>query len=338
MESLNFVNLIQAATVSVSLLGGLLLWRKGTFYGVALLLGLIAFATIVNLLEETGITRDIYIISPVFILLFGPAVYLASKHITNEKLEKNDWVHLLPVAPLLLFSSHVSIVIAIGTIWRLVYAYFTAALLIKHKRILDEERSDSDEYSFKWLVWIIVMTALFNLLDLVRLNSQPFISYEMNIIGQGINNSVWLLAVMVITIKLVEQKSLPKPIQTNREQPNKEPLQDSYHSTFEELNNLIITNQWFLKPRLTLTDVSELTGLQTRDISRAINTVAKKSFNEYINEFRIKHICQALDASSNYSLTRLYTDAGFSSKATFNNVFKDYTSMTPSEYKSKYKV
>jgi len=148
MDSLNWVNLIQAATIGVSILGSLLLWRKGTFYGVALLLGLIAFATIINLVEETGITRDIFIISPIFILLFGPAGYLASKHFTNEKLEKKDWMHILPVALLLLFSSHISLVIAIGTIWRLVYAYFTAALLIKYKRILDEECSDSDEYSF----------------------------------------------------------------------------------------------------------------------------------------------------------------------------------------------
>lgn len=338
MDSLNFVNLIQAATVGVSILASLLLWRKGTFDGIALLLGLIAFATLVNLLEETGITRDIYIISPIFILLFGPAGYLASKHLTNEKLTKRDWVHILPAAPLLLFSPHVSIVIAIGTIWRLIYAYFTATLLTKYKRTLDEERSDSEEFSFNWLVWVIVVMALFNLIDLIRLNSQPYISYELNIIGQGINNSVWLLAVMIIAIKLIEQKSPPTLAQAKNEKISKEPAPENYLSTFAELDKLIIINQWFLKPRLTLTDVSELSGLQTRDISRAINTVANKPFNEYINEYRIKHICQALDAGSHLTLTRLYTDAGFSSKASFNKVFKDYTSMTPSEYKSQNKV
>jgi len=160
----------------------------------------------------------------------------------------------------------------------------------------------------------------------------------LNVIGQGINNSVWLFAVIVITIKLVEQKSPPKPIQGLKEQASQEPEQENYHSTFDELNKLVITNQWFLKPRLTLSDVSEFTGLQTRDISRAINTVANKSFNEYINEFRIRHICQALETGSDKSLTRLYTDAGFSSKASFNNVFKSHTKMTPSEYKSQHKV
>jgi AraC-like DNA-binding protein len=338
MDSLNFVNLIQAATVGVSILGCLLLWRKGLFYGIALLLALIAFASSINILEETGVTRDIYLLSPIFIMLFGPANYLAAKHITSGRFKTIDWLHLLPVAPVLLFTSHVSIVIAIGTFWRLAYTYFTARLLIQYKRTLDEERSDSDEFSLNWLVWIVVGTALFNLADLVRLNSQSFIPYELNVIGQGINNSIWLVVVMIITVKLLEQKTLPKPTKINEEEIGKEPLQENYLSTFNELNKLVNTNQWFLKPRLTLSDVSEFTGLQVRDISRAINTVTNKSFNEYINEYRIKHICQALDTCSPHSLTRLYTDAGFSSKASFNKVFKEYTGMTPSEYKSQNKV
>lgn len=338
MDSPNFVNLIQAATFGVSILGCLLLWRKGPFYGIALLLALIAFASSINILEETGITRDIYVISPIFIMLFGPANYLAAKHLTNEKLETIDWLHLLPVVPVFLFTSHVSAVIAIGTFWRLAYVYFTASLLIQYKRSLDEERSDSDEFSFNWLIWVVVGTTLFNLADLVRLNSQSFIPYELNVIGQGINNGVWLVVVMIITVKLLEQKKLPKPTNAIKKEVIKEPLEDNYLSTYNELNKLVNTNQWFLKPRLTLSDVSEFTGLQVRDISRAINTVTNKSFNEYINEYRIKHVLQALDTCSPHSFTRLYTDAGFSSKASFNKVFKEYTGMTPSKYKSQNKV
>jgi len=339
MDSLNFVNLIQAATVGISILGGLLLWRQSPFVEVALLLFLIAFASAVNIFEETGITRDIYLLSPVFIMLFGPASYLAAKHITNQTLRTSDWMHLLPVAPVLLFTSHVAVVIVIGTVWRVVYAYFTATLLIKYKQALDEKRSDSDDFSLNWLVWVLVATALFNLVDLARLNSQQFLPYELNLIGQAVNNMVWLVVAMLITIKLIDQKALTKPHQVTLTDVHSEakPVPENYCSTFNELDKLITNNQWFLTPRLTLSDVSELSGLQPRDISRAINTVANKSFNEYINEYRILHIRQALDAQSPQSLTRLYTDAGFSSKASFNKVFKEYTGKTPSEYKAQVK-
>ena len=339
MESLNFVNLIQAATVGTSMLGGFLLWRKHSFHGIALLLLLIALTSTINILEETGVTRDIYLISPIFIMLLGPANYLAVKFITKQTLAIKDWLHLLPVAPVLFFTSHVAAVIAIGTVWRLGYSFVTAKLLIKYKKALDQERSDADEFSLNWLVWIVVGTALFNLVDIIRLNVQPFIPYELNVFGQGVNNLVWLLAVMVVTVKLANQLALPSAVISAADQQSAEvdPVQveDDYTSTFNELDDLIVTNQWFLQPRLTLSDVSELTGLQTRDISRAINTVANKSFNDYINGYRIKQICQLLDGQSPITLTQLYTDAGFSSKASFNKIFKEHKGMTPSDYRSQ---
>ena len=285
-------------------------------------------------------------------MLIGPANYLAVKYLTNDKLANKDWLHLLPVAPVLFFTSHVWAVIAIGTIWRLAYAFVTAKLLVKYKKALDEERSDADEFSLNWLMWIIVGTALFNLVDIIRLNTQPYIPHELNVFGQGMNNLVWLLVVMIVSAKLVNQKTLPTAGSLARTsatsanvnggtakgengEKNTQPTEDDYTSTFNELDNLVVTNQWFLQPRLTLSDVSEFTGLQTRDISRAINTVANKSFNDYINAYRIEQICKLLDEQSTHSLTQLYTDAGFSSKASFNKVFKQHKGLTPSDYRSQ---
>jgi p-aminobenzoyl-glutamate transporter AbgT len=77
MENLNFINLIQAGIIASSLLGGSLLWltKSKEFRGIAVLLFLIALASSINILEESGLTRDWYLISPVFIMLFGPATY-----------------------------------------------------------------------------------------------------------------------------------------------------------------------------------------------------------------------------------------------------------------------
>ncbi|NVK55502.1 MAG: AraC family transcriptional regulator [Alteromonadaceae bacterium] len=335
MEPLNLVNLIQAATVGVSSLGGVLLWQKSHLRGIALLVWFTAFASAVNILEETGITRDIYLISPVFIMFFGPAVYLAVKHATHSNFKASDWLHLLPVLPILFFTAEVAAVIAVGTVWRVIYAYFTARLLIHYKQKLDEQRSDADDFSLNWLLWLIVVTALFNFVDLVRLNSQILISHELNIFGQGINNGVWLLATSIIIVKFVDQNMLPRPVKNVSVQVKQHsPGNEDYQSIFNELDRRIQKEKWFLQLRLTLADISELTGLQTREISRAINTVTHKSFNEYINDYRVQHVCQALDKQTSMSLTQLYTDAGFSSKASFNKVFKENMGVTPSQYKS----
>ncbi len=338
MENLNVVNLIQASTITTGILGGLLLWstKSKEFRGLAALLFCIAFASFINLLEETELTRNIYLISPAFIMLFGPAIYLATKLLINKVLEKHDWWHLLPVIPILLLTSHTYAVIAIGTVWRLGYALLTVLLLVQYKRTMDEERSDSDDFSLRWLVWVLTITAAFNLIDLIRLNLQQYIPYDINILGQGINNAVWLVAAMVIIIKLQSQQSIPKsPEQTTNTPKNNTPDKNNYHSIFEELDKIVTTNQWFLKPRISLNDMSNLTGLQTRDISRAINLVAQQSFNEYINHYRVRYVCDTLTQNPQQTLTNIAFDAGFSSKASFNKVFKAITGTTPTEYKTK---
>lgn len=339
MENLNVVNLIQAGTITVGILGGLLLWLTKTkeFRGIAILLFCIALSASINILEESGVTRDIYLISPIFIMLFGPLNYLAARLLINKQLAKHHLWHLLPIIPFLLLTSYIQAIIGLGTVWRLVYAFLTIVMLLNYKRSLDEERSDSDEYSLNWLVWFLVITSLFNLVDLVRLNIQPTLPYALNILGQGVNNSVWLVAVMFIIIKMQLVRKIPvKMASTNTD--NAMTTDVAYHSIFKELDELITENQWFRKPRLTLNDVSDLTGIQVRDISRAINLVTKKSFNDYINNYRVNFVCKLLEKSDNQSLSDIAAEAGFSSKASFNKVFKLATKVTPSKYKAKYQV
>ena len=346
MEHLNVVNLIQAGIAATGILGFLLLWmtKSEEFRGIAVLLFSVAFSACINILEESGLTRDFYLISPIFIMLFGPLTYLAAKLLIEKKLAVQQYWHLFPVLPFLLFTSYTYAIIGLGTAWRLMYATLTILMLLKYKRSLDEARSDADDFSLSWLIWVLIVTAFFNLIDLVRLNFQYMIAHDHNVIGQGINNLVWLVAIMVIIIKLQVQKRLPQNIEepavekeTNRPTKN-DANDDDYHSIFTELDKLIIANKWFLQSRLTLQDISLLTGLQTRDISRAINLITKKSFNEYINNYRVEYVCVALSKEHNKSLTDIYLDAGFSSKASFNKVFKGVTGLTPSEYKSQYKV
>lgn len=338
MEHLNFVSLIHAGSITTGILGGLLLWLTKTkeFNGIALLLFLVAFSAVINLVEESGLTRELHLISPIFIMLFGPASYLAAKLLIDKNLDKTQLWHLLPVIPFLLLTSYTATIIALGTLWRLVYAALTIKMLISYKRALNEQRSDADDYSLHWLVWVLGTTAIINVFDLIRLNFQYAIPVEINLLGQGIQNTVWLVATMIIIVKLVAQEKMPKNIgEVSLSNKNNNSQNDDYRSIFDELDMLIKTNQWFLKPRVTLGDIAHLTGLQTRDISRAINVVTDKSFNEYVNCYRVEFVCELLASDNEKSLSEIFADAGFSSKASFNKVFKAITGVTPTEYKAQ---
>lgn len=337
MYNLNVINLIQAGTVTACLLGCMILWRYRSLRGVTLLLGLIAVASIVNIAEEVGLTRDIYLISPVFIILFGPATYLACIHLTTGRLANWQWLHLVPAAIALAFTQYVQTIIAVGTVWRIGYALLTAQLLLKQQSRLEQQRSDSDEFSLKWLVYIVVITAAFNLVDLVRLNTQHLIGLKFNLMGQGLNNLVWLAAVMAIVVNLVNQGARPNPGLPSDDAVDDHDSEtaDGYASIFGELDQALVKDSWYLRPRLSLDDVSQLSGLQPRDISRAINLVKQQSFNEYINRYRVQFICLQIDQAPLQSLTKLWGDAGFSSKGAFNKAFKQITGVTPSQYRAK---
>lgn len=341
MQNLNFVNLIQAGMISTGILGGLLLWltKSKEFRGISALLFCIALAACINILEESGLTRQIYLISPIFIIFFGPVTYLATKLLINKKLAKVQFWHLLPIIPFLYLTSYTYAVIGIGTVWRLAYALFTISMLLKYKRSLDEERSDSDDFSLNWLVWILAVISVFNIIDLVRLNVQPFIPYGLNVFGQGINNAAWLITTTIIIIKLQMLKKIPQSVDNAADtDANSTSTNEAYNSIFQELDKLITSNQWFLKSRLTLSDISNLTGLQTRDISRSINVITGRSFNEYINNYRVDFVCTLLGNNTQKSLSDIAAEAGFSSKASFYKVFKQISGITPTEYKARKEV
>ncbi len=68
-----------------------------------------------------------------------------------------------------------------------------------------------------------------------------------------------------------------------------------------------------------------------------INTKMNLSFYELINNHRIEEVKRLISDDKNkvYSLLALAFEAGFSSKTSFNTIFKKSEGMTPSEYRSK---
>jgi len=61
------------------------------------------------------------------------------------------------------------------------------------------------------------------------------------------------------------------------------------------------------------------------------------NFSEFLNQYRIEKVKELLRSSeaNKYTLVTLAEAAGFSSKSSFNAIFKKMTGMTPSAYKKK---
>lgn len=312
------------------------------YRGVCILLALVVLSSAFNILEDLDVSRELHLVTPVFVLGYGPAFYFAVKRLIIGPTGYQAYWHFLPMLVALPFTAHTQAVIAVGTVWRIVYALLTLELIITFNRQLTGHRSDASEVSLGWLGWLIGISTLFSSMDLLRLNFQPELGFQFNMMGYLASTFIFLVILFLlvlilnnrktgletITGSIVSELSMPRmKLKKNYESA------DDYQSLFTILDQEMRAHKWYSQPRLTLDQLSDLCGLSTRDISRSINLVAGVSFNDYVNSHRIEQIkFKILD--ENTSITTLALDAGFSSKATFNQSFKKATGMTPSEFRN----
>lgn len=105
------------------------------------------------------------------------------------------------------------------------------------------------------------------------------------------------------------------------------------------LKKIIKENRYYEDPELSLSSLAEKLDLTTHDLSRIINTVFKKSFTDFINEYRVRDVVSKMQdpAYNRLTLLGIAFDSGFNSKTTFSRVFRRLTGKTPGEYSSDLK-
>ena len=91
---------------------------------------------------------------------------------------------------------------------------------------------------------------------------------------------------------------------------------------------------WAREPGLTLADVARRLGTNETYVSRAFNAGLGRNFNAVVNGLRIDAIQARLAAGDAGELLTIALDEGFSSKASFNRLFRERTGMSPSAWRA----
>lgn len=103
------------------------------------------------------------------------------------------------------------------------------------------------------------------------------------------------------------------------------------------IENIMKTQKPYTNPDLKSSDLARMAGTTGHALSFVFNQYLKKSYYDYINEFRVEEFKRlAAEESDRYTLSAMAEKCGFSSRASFFRHFKSIAGMTPSEYvKSK---
>jgi AraC-like DNA-binding protein len=96
----------------------------------------------------------------------------------------------------------------------------------------------------------------------------------------------------------------------------------------------------FLDPELNLTKVAAYTGIPAKVISAVLNQCYQKSFNDFVNAYRVKEASQRMldPAYQQLTISGIAMDSGFNSQATFQRAFRAATGMSPKEYLNQHLV
>jgi AraC-like DNA-binding protein len=101
----------------------------------------------------------------------------------------------------------------------------------------------------------------------------------------------------------------------------------------KELEKHMMIHKLYLDSDMSLPSLAEAVGINKHLISETLNKEANKNFHRFVNEYRIERVCQLLKVKkNNVKILDIAFENGFSSKSTFNNVFKLISGTTPSQY------
>lgn len=102
------------------------------------------------------------------------------------------------------------------------------------------------------------------------------------------------------------------------------------------LNKVMHEQQLYLNPVLSLALLAKKVGNLQTTISQVLNENSGKSFNLYINEFRIQHAKNLLVTDAHLNMELVAERSGFNSNSTFFAAFKKITGQTPASYRSTF--
>lgn len=102
----------------------------------------------------------------------------------------------------------------------------------------------------------------------------------------------------------------------------------------DRIDHLLVEQRLSRDENLTLSRLARRAGVPARQISGAVNRLARKNVSQYINDFRIAETCRLL-RETDMSVTAAMLESGFQTKSNFNREFRRVTSLSPASWRER---
>ncbi|NVJ51217.1 MAG: helix-turn-helix transcriptional regulator [Gammaproteobacteria bacterium] len=330
---------------------GLILLLQRRLLGIGVFLTALACHMTLNLLYEKHLLGDLPNITLAFGLIYPPSIYLYFKELLYRdfRWQPHHLLHfvlwLLMLLGLITNSLKEAWLNALQPVlmpsYILLYLIVTIKLVWQFRAIVREQYSEDVSNVLFWSISILANYMIILAFDLIRNALLNFFSPElanwmgpiqvlllMGIVNQMLYKIVTKPRVFAGVSEIDWQNQIPAT------QEQQVPITAEQMALVEQFDRLIIEQKFYQRNKLTLADVAAELNVHAKPLSVAINRIKQVSFSEYINQQRIQAICNQLSDPANHeAITTLFYEAGFNSKASFNQMFRRITQMSPSEYR-----
>ena len=316
---------------------------------------------------NSDILRFIIDLVPLVIVMpFGPLVYFYVQSVLDPgfKISKKKRRHFYPVL-IDLIPPLTVIVFIIGVITKLIknnpgpwgafiddynvyadiprwmsvtfYVWLSAKYLSAYK-LKNNAALNGHAIHFKWLQQFIRLFMVFQVIWLIYLIPYVIPKYTNMMLDTFDWYPIYIpMAVLIywLGIKgyiISEQQTVPdKKINTGNTILSPELIKQVIASLTKAMDE----DKAYLNPNLNLAVMAETTGFAQKIISAVINQHLRKSFNEFVNGYRIHEFKEKilLPEMNNLTIAGIALECGFNSQATFQRTFKELTGQSPSEYR-----
>lgn len=105
------------------------------------------------------------------------------------------------------------------------------------------------------------------------------------------------------------------------------------YATYEKIRQILSESPEIYNPDFTIETLSHISGIHSRRISQAINSMTGKSFSTLLGEYRIAEACRQLTVPGvRPIIAAVAENVGYRSRTHFSAVFKTVTGMTTTEF------
>ncbi len=296
-----------------------------------------------------------------FLLALGPLIYFYVLKITQPeyKLRRKDLLHFSPLlleqAALVLemresgrtgaatyttlaFQQLNLVLQLLIFISLIIYLYKSHRLIENFYRRLQPVLMDRSRLEFRWLRRLMAATALLWVLWIVYA-AVEYWGYRNQSGVHGYYLFYIFFAVIIIWTAVAaflkpQAALLIQTVPAIKPPPSSELKQKAHW-----LKMMVKENRYYQDPELSLNSLAEKLDLTPHELSRIINTVLKKSFNDFINEYRIQAVIQKMQdpACDHITLLGIAFESGFNAQSSFSRIFKQLTGKAPLAYKNELK-